>query len=136
MTIMICSRLHSKFLKTTPQKCKQAYNRQRNLCVTMVRKAKRNQFNNLNVRNITDNKQFWKTVKPFFSSKVSDNERITLIEEEKAVSDDREAAEIFHQLNDQRLAPGNQRFSVRVRLLAMCRSELSAVIAWLMSKCL
>ena len=25
---------------------------------------------------------------------------------------------------------------VRVRLLAMCRGELSAVIAWLMSKCL
>ena len=30
----------------------------------------------------------------------------------------------------------NQRFSVRVCLLAMCRGELSAVIAWLMSKCL
>ena len=35
-----------------------------------------------------------------------------------------------------RLALGNQRFPVRVRLLAMCRGELSAVIARLMSKCL
>ena len=34
----------------------------------------------------------------------------------------------------QRLAFGNQRFPVRVRLLAMCRGELSVVIARLMSK--
>ena len=40
------------------------------------------------------------------------------------------------QLSGQRLAFGNKRFPVRVRLLAMCRGELSAVIAWLMSKCM
>ena len=33
-----------------------------------------------------------------------------------------------------RLALGNQRFPVRVRLLAMCRGKLSAVIARLMCK--
>ena len=36
----------------------------------------------------------------------------------------------------QRIVLGNQRFPVRVRLLAMCRGELSAVLARLMSKCL
>ena len=40
------------------------------------------------------------------------------------------------QLGGQRLALGNQRFPVRVRLPAMCRGELSAAIARLMSKCL
>ena len=40
------------------------------------------------------------------------------------------------QLSGLRLALGNQRFPVRVRLLAMCRGELSAVIAQLMPKCL
>ena len=40
------------------------------------------------------------------------------------------------QLCGLRLALGNQKFPVRVRLLAMCRGELSAVIARLMSKCL
>ena len=34
-----------------------------------------------------------------------------------------------------RLVLGNQRFPVRVRLPAMCRGELSAVITRLMSKC-
>ena len=42
-----------------------------------------------------DNKQFWKTVKHFFSDKVGDKEKITLIEEEKVVSEDKEVAEIF-----------------------------------------
>ena len=57
--------------------------------------AKKNYFSNLNVRNVTDNKQFWKTVKPFFSSKAGDNERITLIEGVKVISNDREVAETF-----------------------------------------
>ena len=57
--------------------------------------AKKNYFSNLNVRNITDNKQFWKTVKPFFSSKAGDNERTTLIEGDKVISKDREVAETF-----------------------------------------
>ena len=35
-----------------------------------------------------------------------------------------------------RLVLGNQRFPVRVRLLAMCRGELSVVIVRRMSKCL
>ena len=78
--IMTRSMLQNKFLKTKSKECKQPYNKQRNLCVTMVRKAKKNYFNNLNVRNITDNKQFRKTVKSFFSNKVGNNERITLIE--------------------------------------------------------
>ena len=92
-TIMTRSRLRNKFLKTKSQECKQDYNKQRNLCVTMVRKAKKNYFNNLNVGIVTDNKQFWKTLKHFFTSKIFDNARITLIEGEKVVSEDRKVAE-------------------------------------------
>ena len=39
----------------------------------MLRKVKTNYFNNFNEKNITDNKQFWKTVKPLFSNKVGGN---------------------------------------------------------------
>ena len=92
---MTRSRLRNELLQTKSQEYKQAYNKQRNLYATMVRKSKENYFNNLNVRNITDNKQFWKTVKPFFSSKVSDNETITLLEGDKVVSEDREVTETF-----------------------------------------
>ena len=61
----------------------------------MVRKAKRNYSNNLNISNIIDNKQFWKTVKPCFSSTFGDNERINLTEVEKLVSEGREVTKTF-----------------------------------------
>ena len=51
--------------------------------------------NNLHVKKITDNKKFWKTVKPCFSDKYIKAEKITLIEEENIVSDDKEVAKIF-----------------------------------------
>ena len=68
--------------------------------MSVVGKAKKDYFNNLKVRNITDKKQFWKTVKPFFSSKVGNNERITLIiEGDKEVSKDREVVkDLSHTL--------------------------------------
>ena len=40
------------------------------------------------------------------------------------------------QLSGQRLALRKQKFLVRIQLLPMCKGELSAVIPWLMSKCL
>ena len=70
-TIITRSRLRNKFLKTKSEECKQAYNKQRNLCMTMARKVKENYINNPNVRNITDNKQFWKTVKLFSPARLS-----------------------------------------------------------------
>ena len=38
-------------------------------CDNLLRKSKKQYFNNINVSNITDNKTFWKSVKPYFSSK-------------------------------------------------------------------
>ena len=63
-------KLRNKVVKTKSQGCKQTYNIQRNLGVAMLRKGKTNYLNNFNERNITDNKQFWKTVKPLFSNEV------------------------------------------------------------------
>ena len=56
------------------------YNKQCNLCVSLIRWEKKNVFNNINVRDITDNKTFWKTVKPLFTDKVQIKSKITLVE--------------------------------------------------------
>ena len=40
----------------------------RNYCLTLVRKAKKD-YNNLDHENVTDNKTFWKSIKPFFLKK-------------------------------------------------------------------
>ena len=38
---MLRSRLRNKFLKTKTEESKQIYNKQRNVCVTLLRKAKK-----------------------------------------------------------------------------------------------
>ena len=58
--IMLRSRLRNKFLKTKTEESKQLYNKQRNLCVTLLRKAKRNYFAELDNRILKDTRNFGK----------------------------------------------------------------------------
>ena len=60
-------------------------------------KIKKYFFNNLDVKCVKDNKQFWKTVKPCLTDKTLKDERITLIINEKVVSDERELVKIFNE---------------------------------------
>ena len=73
-------RMRHIFLKNMSEKNKIYYNKQRNLCVTLLRKSKREYYQNLSVENICDNKKFWKVVKPLLSSKIMSSEKITLVE--------------------------------------------------------
>ena len=57
-TIMDRSRLRKKSLKTRSNEDKKAYNTQRNYCLTLVRKAKKDNYNNQDHKNVTDNKTF------------------------------------------------------------------------------
>ena len=47
-----------------------------------LRQAKRDYYGNLDVKSITDNRKFWKTVKPLFSEKVQTSSDITLLKME------------------------------------------------------
>ena len=47
----------------------QNYKRQRNICSNILKSAKKTFFENLNINEITDNRNFWKTVKPFFTDR-------------------------------------------------------------------
>ena len=60
------TRSRNTFLKNTIIANKLAYTKQRNCCVSLLRKVKWEYFANLNEKNITDNRKFWQTVKPFF----------------------------------------------------------------------
>ena len=44
-------------------------NKQRNFFVDLLRKTKTEYFKNLNVKDLSDNRKFWKTIKPYFSNK-------------------------------------------------------------------
>ena len=108
--IMKRSRLRNKFLNTKSDIDRKAYNKQHNLCVSLIRSEKKNFFTNINTSDITDNKTFWKTVKPFFTDKIKTKSKITLIEKtivsqegqekivsEKIITEDQAVAEAFNE---------------------------------------
>ena len=56
--ILIRSKLRNKFLESRSLRDKNLYNKQRNACATLLK--------NREVKNIVDNKKFWRTVKILF----------------------------------------------------------------------
>ena len=46
----------------------------------------------MNIKQVSDNKLFWKSVKPFFSDKGSNSSKITLVTENNIISDEEEIA--------------------------------------------
>ena len=66
------------------------------MCKVIATK-KRQYFENLNLGSITDNKLFWKTVSPLFTEKIGpNNNKITLVEGDKVLTDDAKIAETFN----------------------------------------
>ena len=57
--IMQRSKLRQKFLKERTNDSKHLYKRQRNLCVSLLRKTKRNYFKQLNNKVVSNNRKFW-----------------------------------------------------------------------------
>ena len=62
--IMKRTQLQNIYLKLRAMQSKLAYTKQRNYCVTLIRKGKKEYYGNLDVKDITDNKKFWKNIKP------------------------------------------------------------------------
>ena len=80
---MVWSGLRNKFLKEKTAFSREVYNKQRNYCAKLILESKIKYFGNLNVKNIPDNKIFWKTVGSIFSSIKPINENISLWEKEE-----------------------------------------------------
>ena len=90
------SRLRNKFLKTKAEVDKIAYKKQRNHCVSLTRKTKKEYYSSLDEKCVIDNKKFWKTVKPFLSDKTMVDDKITLVENDEIITDDLKIAETFN----------------------------------------
>ena len=91
------SKLRNLFLKKRTEENRNNYVKQRNLCVTLLRKSKREFFGSLNETHLCDNKKFWGVVKPLLSNKVVYNERITLVEDDKIIENDKNSASILNK---------------------------------------
>ena len=88
--IMKRSNLRNKYLKSRSEEDRQRFRKQRNLCVSLLRKTKRSYYSNLNEKNVIDNRKFWKTVKPIVSNKFINGEKITLVNNDKSITNDKE----------------------------------------------
>ena len=93
--IMTRTRLLNKYRKYNSAENLFAYKRQRNLCVKLLRKSKKDFYNNLNVKRITDKRKFWQTIKPNFTDKTLRDERITLVEGDKVITEEKHVVKKF-----------------------------------------
>ena len=93
--IMKRTELETKYLKYRTKTNLTSYKKQRNFCSKLYKKERKKYYNNLNIKNITENKEFWRTVKPFLSEKTKTSQKIFITKDEKIMSDDQDIAEHF-----------------------------------------
>ena len=67
---MTRTKLCNNFLQNTSEKNRKFYTRQRNFCISLLRKIKKRHYEDLNEKFVIKNKLFWWTVKPFLSDKI------------------------------------------------------------------
>ena len=88
--------LRNQYLRKRCYQNKRFYTKQRNFCVSLLRKTKKKRYANLNHKDIADNKQIWRTVKPLLSDKSKSNEKITLVEDNRIIIEDKDNVELLN----------------------------------------
>ena len=93
---MTRTRVRNRFFKKRTEENKTKYAKQQNYCVSLLRKIKSKYYSNLNEKDVTDNKMFWKTVKSFLPDKVtSSSEKNTMIEEDKIIGNNSDTLHVL-----------------------------------------
>ena len=83
--IMRRSQLQTKYFKNKSENNYLAFKKQRNFCSKLYKKERKKYYNSLDIKNITDDKQFWKTIKPFLSEKSKITSKIKLKDKNKII---------------------------------------------------
>ena len=72
------------------------YKKQNNFCVNLLRKTKTDYFQNLNIRDLSDNWKFWQKMKPYFSNKGLNSNKLLLKGKGNLVSNEKQLATIMN----------------------------------------
>ena len=96
--IMLRTKLRNQFLKKRTVEARTKYNKPRNICVSLVKKPKRNYYENSDLKDINEYKKFWATVKPPFSNKIKSAENIFLDESGEIIRNEVKVANVFNIL--------------------------------------
>ena len=97
---MLRSQLQNKVFTHGTEEYKIALKHQRNYCNRLYKRERKQFYYNLRINDITDNKKFWKTIKPLFGDKGGTKDNIVLVEEDKIICDDAEVAQKFNDFFD------------------------------------
>ena len=87
--IIARSRLRNKFNANRSRKNWNLYKKQRNVCVKILRQSKKNYYENIDVKQISDSKKFWKTIRPSFSNKTKTANTIILSEKDDIIKEEK-----------------------------------------------
>ena len=91
------SKLRNKFSKErNAKKNWSSYKQQRNYCSNFLKGSKTRHFNNLNVKDVTENKRFSKTINSFFTDKTKNSNNIILTENYQPIIEDEKIRKIFN----------------------------------------
>ena len=94
---MIRSRLKNVYNKFPTEENKVLYKKQRNYCTNLLKRVKKDYYNNLDTNTFKDNKQFWKCIRPFFSDKQKEFQKeLILIEKDIVTTNEKEVSEKFN----------------------------------------
>ena len=94
--LMIRTILRNQFLKIRADENISRYTKQRNYCFSLLRKTKTQCYSNLDEKAVTDNRAFWKTVKPLHLGKIMSRAKTALIEENEIDSNDEDTAQVLN----------------------------------------
>ena len=89
--------LEKLYIKKKTPEAFSKYKKQKNYCSRLYKKERKKYFSNMNLSDVSDNKKFWKTVKPFMSDKGTIGSKINLVHNGNLISED---VEVAQELND------------------------------------
>ena len=95
--IMKRSELVTKYRKNPTDENLKAWKKQKNYCSNLYKRERKDYYDSLDMKNLTDNRKFWATVKPLFSNSTSTTSNISLVENEKLVTSEHEVAETLNK---------------------------------------
>ena len=95
------SQLENKYIRNSTVENMNKYKKHKNFCSKLYKKERKKFYYQLDIKNITDNKLFWKTMKPFLSDKCTYASKISLVHNDNVISDDQKLADIFHNFFEQ-----------------------------------
>ena len=89
------SQLRNKFLRERKNESKIAYNKQQNICLSLLHKTKWGYLSNMDTKIMKDNRKFWKTVNPLISKKSYWKQSISLISKDGLITKNEDLAKTF-----------------------------------------